>query len=42
MKKLLNSIAYYLVVQACKRVNSSNNGIFRYEIMGVAQPEIKL
>jgi len=33
---------YYLVSQACKKVNSSKNGRFRYEVIGETQPEMEL
>ena len=42
MKKLCNSKVGYLVVQGYKKVNSSKNGGFRYEIIGETQPEVEL
>ena len=32
----------YFVAQGCKKVNSSKNGRFRYEMIGKTQPEMKL
>ena len=32
----------YSVAQTCKKVNSSKNGRFRYELIGEAQPEMEL
>ena len=34
MERLCNSKAYYLVAQGCKKVNSSKNDRFRYEMIG--------
>ena len=37
-KNMRNSEAYYSVTQGCKKVNSSKNGRFRYELIGEMQP----
>ena len=42
MKKLCNSTACYFVAQGCKRVSSSKNGRFGYEMIGETQPEMEL
>ena len=42
MKRLFNSKVCYFVVQGCKKVNSSKNGIFTYEMIDDTQPEIEL
>ena len=42
MKKLFNSKVYYFVVQGCKKVNSSKNDRFRYEMIDDTQPDIEL
>ena len=42
MKNLWNSKVYYLVAQEFKKVNSSKNDRFRYEMIGEKQPEMEL
>ena len=42
MKELYNLKDDYLVVQGCKKVNSSKNGRFRYETIGETQQEMEL
>ena len=42
MKNLCNSKLCYFVAQGRKKVNSSKNGRFRYEMIGETQPEIEL
>ena len=42
MKKLCNSKFCYFVSERCKKVNSSKNGRFRYEVIGETQPEMEL
>ena len=42
MKKLCNSKVCYLVAQEWKKVNSSKNGRFRYEMIVEIQPEMEL
>ena len=42
MKELYNSKVYNLAAQWCKKVNSSKNGRFRYEMIGETQPEMEL
>ena len=41
MQKLCNSKVCYLATQGCKKVNSSKNGRFRYEVIGETQPEMQ-
>ena len=41
MKKLCYSKGYYLVAQGPKKVNSSNNDRFTYDMIGETQPETK-
>ena len=41
-KRLCNPKVYYLVAQGCKKVNSSRNDRFRYEMIGETQPEMEL
>ena len=41
MKKLCNSTLYHLVGQGCKKVNSSKNDRFRYEMIRETQPEME-
>ena len=42
MKKLCNSKVCYYMVQGCKKVNSSKNGRFEYEMIGETQLEMEL
>ena len=39
---LFNSKVVYLVANECKKVISSKNGRFRYEMIGETQPEMEL
>ena len=41
-EKLCNSKIYDLVAQGCKKVNSSKNDRFRYEMIAETQPEMEL
>ena len=42
MKKLCNSNVYYSMAQWSKKVNSSKNGRFRYEMIGETESEMEL
>ena len=42
MRKQCNKRACYLVVQRCKKVNSSKNVRFRHEMTGETQPEMEV
>ena len=42
MKKLHNAKVYHLVAQGCRKVNSSENSRFRYEMVSETQPEMEL
>ena len=41
-EKMCNLKVFYLVTEGCKKVNSSKNGKFRYEMIGETQPEMGL
>ena len=42
MKGLCNAKAYYVMTQGYKKLKSSKNARFRYEMIGETQPEIDL
>ena len=42
MKNCAVQKVYYLVAQGCKKVNSSKNGRFRYEMIAETQSEVEL
>ena len=41
MTKLCNSKVYYLVASGCKKVNSSKNRRFKYEMISETQPDME-